>query len=59
MSAEYVKLTRREFELIRSVIDGEYSAAGGMDEEPQKLAEDAYEALLAAEKRNGIPRTEY
>ncbi|MCG6387551.1 hypothetical protein K6U51_12690 [Vibrio fluvialis] len=59
MATEYVKLTRREFDLIREEIYSSESQSGCMDEEPAEVARKAYDAIKRAEKRNGIEGYEY
>ncbi|ENB2053109.1 hypothetical protein D2H34_004576 [Vibrio fluvialis] len=59
MATEYVKLTRKEFDLIREEIYSAESASGGMDEEAADVARKAYDAIKRAEKRNGIEGFEY
>lgn len=59
MATEYVKLTRREFDLIREEIYLSESQSGCMDEEPAEVARKAYDAIKRAEKRNGIEGYEH
>ncbi|EKO3414733.1 hypothetical protein N2V14_004085 [Vibrio fluvialis] len=59
MATEYVKLTRKEFDLIREEIYSSESQSGCMDEEPAEVARKAFNAIKKAEKRNGIDGFEY
>ena len=52
---KYLKITPKEFELIREEIESSYSQAGCMDDEAANVAVEAYKAMKKVEKRNNIP----
>jgi len=54
MAGKYIKVTEREFNLIRHAVYSSESQAGAMDDEPADEAYKAYEAVQKAEKRNGL-----
>lgn len=52
---KYLKITPREFELMREEIKSSYSQTGCMDGEAVNVAIEAYKAMKKVEKRNNIP----
>jgi predicted glycosyl hydrolase (DUF1957 family) len=54
MPSRYVRVTEREFELIRNEIYAAESASGGMDENAAQEVRMAFKAIQSAEKRNDI-----
>jgi predicted glycosyl hydrolase (DUF1957 family) len=54
MPSRYIRITEREFELIRNEIYSAESASGAMDEDAAHEARMAFKAVQSAEKRNDI-----
>lgn len=54
MATKYIKVTEKEFDLIREEIYSSASQAGCMDENAALEAEKAMEAVHKVEKRNGF-----
>lgn len=54
MAGPYVKLTRKEFDAIRTALESNDSAAGGWIDEAQDEHRRSMNAMRAAERRNGL-----
>lgn len=54
MADPYVKLTRKEFDAIRTALESNDSAAGGWIDEAQDEHRRSMNAMRAVERRNGL-----